>query len=249
MTQMISGIDALEAAMAGPVLSPGHPDYDEARSLFNGDIDRHPAAIARCTVGGRRRRGDRLRPRPRRGDRGTRRRPRYAGTAVAEAGLMIDLSPLNRVTVDPGPRRGSVRGGTSGRPGRGDPGARTRGSRRGDQPHRGGRAHARRRNRLAQPQAGLEIDNLVSARDRARRRARSCGRPPTENPDLHWALRGGGGNFGVVTEFEFELHPVGPKVQLGMFFWGLDQGAEMLRFVRDYLPTLPQNAGALLAAG
>ena len=70
-------------------------------------------------------------------------------------------------------------------------------------------------------------------RGRDRRRARCCGPPRDEHPDLFWALRGGGGNFGVVTEFEFRLHPVGPMVQLGLFFWGLEPGAEALRVARD----------------
>jgi FAD/FMN-containing dehydrogenase len=67
-----------------------------------------------------------------------------------------------------------------------------------------------------------------------------------ENPDLFWALRGGGGNFGVVTEFEFQLHPVGPLVHLGMFFWDLDQGAEALRLGRDVFATLPGRANAMI---
>ena len=58
-----------------------------------------------------------------------------------------------------------------------------------------------------------------------------------ENPDLFWALRGGGGNFGVVTEFEFRLHEVDPMVELGLFFWGLDQGREALRLIRDFVAT------------
>ena len=70
-----------------------------------------------------------------------------------------------------------------------------------------------------------------------------------ENPDLFWALRGGGGNFGVVTSFEFALHPVGPLVHLGLFFFGLETGPEALRFARDYIKTLPGEATAFLAIG
>jgi len=77
-------------------------------------------------------------------------------------------------------------------------------------------------------QAGLTIDNLISAQvvtaDGQILRAAE-----DENSDLFWAIRGGGGNFGVVTEFEFKLHEVGPLAQFGLFFWGLDQGAEALR--------------------
>ena len=249
MTQMISGIDALEAAMAGPVLSPGHPDYDEARSLFNGDIDRHPAAIARCrsaadvaaAIGFARDHDVEISVRG-----GAH---AYSGTAVAEAGLMIDLSPLNRVTVDPLARRARVGGGATmaemdaatQEHGLGVPGGVISHTGVGGLTLGGGMGWLT--NKL-----GLAIDNLVSV-EIVLADGRIVRASADERPHLFWALRGGGGNFGVVTEFEFELHPVGPEVHLGMFFWGLDQGAEMLRFVRDYLPTLPQNSGALLAAG
>jgi Berberine and berberine like len=88
--------------------------------------------------------------------------------------------------------------------------------------------------------AGLTIDNLVSAEvvlaDGAIVRAAA-----DEEPDLFWALRGGGGNFGVVTEFEFRCHAVGPMIQFGMFFWGLDQGVEAMRFMRDLGKRLPRE--------
>jgi len=67
-----------------------------------------------------------------------------------------------------------------------------------------------------------------------------------ENPDLFWAIRGGGGNFGVVTSFEYRLHQVGPLVNLGLFFWGVDKGTAALRFSRDFVKTLPQNASAFI---
>jgi FAD/FMN-containing dehydrogenase len=71
----------------------------------------------------------------------------------------------------------------------------------------------------------------------------------TELPDLYWALRGGGGNFGVVTSFEFALHPVGPLIHLGLFFVGLDNGAQMLRFARDFVKRTPAGTTAFLAVG
>ena len=78
--------------------------------------------------------------------------------------------------------------------------------------------------------AGLSCDNLVSAQV-VTADGSVVTASATENPDLHWALRGGGGNFGVVTEFEFALHDVGPMVNLGLFFWGADQGVEALQFI------------------
>jgi hypothetical protein len=69
---------------------------------------------------------------------------------------------------------------------------------------------------------------------------------PTENADLFWAIRGGGGNFGVVTEFEFALHEVGPMIQFGMLFWSLDQGAAMLRHAREVIDTLPDEVNVMV---
>ena len=112
-----------------------------------------------------------------------------------------------------------------------------------DQPHRRRRAHARRRDRLARrARPGSTCDNLVARRGRDRRRRRRSRASASENPDLFWALRGGGGNFGVVTEFEFALHPVGPMVHLGLFFFGPDQGAELLRFAASSCAACPTSA-------
>ncbi|WP_239154612.1 FAD-binding oxidoreductase [Amycolatopsis sp. FDAARGOS 1241] len=92
---------------------------------------------------------------------------------------------------------------------------------------------------------GLTVDNLLSAElvtaDGVRRHASA-----DEHPDLFWALRGGGGNFGVVTRFEFRAHPVGPIVQLGLFFWPIEQGIEALRFIRDTVMALPPAMGAMI---
>jgi FAD/FMN-containing dehydrogenase len=69
----------------------------------------------------------------------------------------------------------------------------------------------------------------------------------SEHPDLFWALRGGGGNFGVVTEFEYRLHPVGPEVQFALLFWEVERGVDGLRTCRDLIPTLPSEFGVLVA--
>jgi hypothetical protein len=94
--------------------------------------------------------------------------------------------------------------------------------------------------------AGLSIDNLLSAEivtaDGKIRRT-----SPTEEPELFWAIRGGGGNFGIVTEFEFRLHDVGPTVQVGLLFWPLDQGREVLRLGREVLATLPADLNIIIA--
>jgi FAD/FMN-containing dehydrogenase len=97
-------------------------------------------------------------------------------------------------------------------------------------------------------QAGLSCDNLLAA-EVVTADSRIVRASPEENPDLFWALRGGGGNFGVVTSFEFALHPAGPMVNLGLFFFGLENGAEALRFGREYVHALPASATGFLAIG
>ena len=96
--------------------------------------------------------------------------------------------------------------------------------------------------------AGLSCDNLLAA-EVVTADSRIVRASQHENADLFWALRGGGGNFGVVTSFEFALHPVGPMIHLGLFFFGLENGAEALRFAREYVKTLPADATAFLAIG
>jgi FAD/FMN-containing dehydrogenase len=94
--------------------------------------------------------------------------------------------------------------------------------------------------------AGLSSDNLVAA-EVVTAGGRVLRTSADSHPDLFWAIRGGGGNFGVVTSFEFQLHEVGPLVNLGLFFWRLDDGAEALRFGRDFVRTLPDDMGVMFA--
>ena len=225
--------DVHEDASVGPCWSEGDAGYDEARSLWNGDIDRKPAVIAQCTtadqvaaaIGFGRAEG--LEIAVRGGGHN------FAGHGVCEGGLMIDLNQMNTVTVDAEAEAGALRRRRDlGRPRRRDPGARARGSRRRDQPHRRRRPFARRWHRLAQPQGRLSCDNLVSAQWCSPTDSIVTA-SATENPDLHWALRGGGGNFGVVTEFEFALHDVGPLVQLALFFLAIDAAPKGSAAIRD----------------
>ena len=96
--------------------------------------------------------------------------------------------------------------------------------------------------------AGLSCDNLVAA-EVVTADSRIVRASKDSNAELFWALRGGGGNFGVVTSFEFALHPVGPLVNLGLFFFGLENGPQALRFAREYIKTLPPESIAFLAIG
>ena len=236
----------LRASMKGAVIDRDDPDYDEARKLWNADIDRRPAVIARCespadvvaAVAFARQQGLEIAVRG-----GGHSLP---GSSTVDDGLVIDTSPLNQVVVDPAAKRVRVGGGALLQ----DLDAATQ-------------AHG-----LAVPAgvvshtgvagltlgggmgwltrlAGLSIDNLVSA-EIVTADGRVLRTDDEENPDLFWAIRGGGGNFGVVTEFEFRLHEVGPMVQLGMLFWSLDDGPAALRLVRDILPTLPRELNIMV---
>lgn len=95
--------------------------------------------------------------------------------------------------------------------------------------------------------AGLSADNLLGA-DVVLADGAHVHASDTENPDLMWALRGGGGNFGVVTSFEYRLHEVGPLVNLALFFWAPADGAKMLRFAREFVPTVPRDGQVFIAA-
>jgi FAD/FMN-containing dehydrogenase len=241
-------IGGLRAALAGEVLVPGDAGYDEARRIWNAAVDRRPAAIARCTsaqdvaaaVAFATAEG--LEIAIRSGAHGV------SGMAVVDDGLMIDLSGMNQVQVDPDARRARVGGGalladviaaaqehglatTVGMVGHTGVGGLTLG---------GGMGWLTRKH-------GLSIDNLTSA-EVVTADGRILRASEDDNADLFWAIRGGGGNFGVVTEFEFTLHPVGPIIQFGMFFWPLEQGREALRLGRDVVADLPPEVNIVLGA-
>jgi FAD/FMN-containing dehydrogenase len=238
--------EGLRSAMAGSVLLPGDPEYDEERLLWNGDFDRHPAVIARCTsssdvaaaVTFGRESGLEISVR---GGAHS-----FSGASAGDDGLMINLGAMNGVAIDPGGRRARVGGGatwvevdaaaqahglavTGGVISHTGVGGLTLG---------GGMGWLANRH-------GLSIDNLESA-EVVLADGRIVRASVDENPDLFWALRGGGGNFGVVTEFEFRLHPVGPDVQFAFLFWEIERGAEGLRACRDLIPSLPPDLGVFI---
>ncbi|MBV9010580.1 MAG: FAD-binding oxidoreductase [Pseudonocardiales bacterium] len=247
--QQIPGIEALRAQLTGRVIDKSDLDYDTACSLWNGAIDHRPAAVARCTgpsdvaatIAFGRERG--LQVLVRGGAHG------YWATAVPENDLVIDLSDLRGVSVDPGSRRVWCGGGAiladldaaTQRHGLAVPG--------GVISHIGvsGLALGGGFGWLVH-KAGLTVDNLLSA-EVVTADGRTLGVSAGKHSDLFWALRGGGGNFGVVTGFEFRLHEVGPLVHLGLFFWGAEHGAEALRLGREVAASLPRDAGLLLATG
>jgi hypothetical protein len=242
-------LEALRMVLAGKVITPEDADYDTARIQWNNDIDRRPVAIARClsptdvAAALHFARDQELEISVRGGGHA------FSGTGVSDGGLMIDLSAMRRVSIDVSTRRAQVDGGATvaevdaatqvhglavpaGVISHTGIGGLTLGGGIGWLTHK----------------AGLTIDNLVSA-DVVLADGRYAHASRYENPDLFWALRGGGGNFGVVTTFEFQLRPVGPEVHLGLFFWGMDSGEQVLELARDVVPHLPADAGAQIAIG
>ena len=226
----------------GQVLTPGTRGYDSARSVWNGMIDHRPKLIVRCTSVGdvvtavRAARERDLEIGVRCGGHN------IAGLAVPDGGLMIDLTTMSRVTVDPVTRRARVQGGAL-------LGALDRATQpfglattAGNVSHTGagGLTLGGGMGWLAR-QHGLTCDNVVSCivvtanGDVVRASA-------DEHPDLFWGLRGGGGNFGIVVEFEFRLHPVGTRTMVAELTFPLDRAAAALRGWRDLAEEAPRQA-------
>lgn len=233
-------IRKFEAALQGKVLLPGQPGYDPARALFNAMIDRHPAVIVRCreTTDVVRAlefaRGHDLVVAVRGGGHNV------AGKALCDDGLVIDLTEMKRIGVDPDARTARAEAGVTW-------GEFDRHTQEHDLATTGGFISTTGIAGLTlggglgwlMRKHGIACDNLrsleiVTADGQVRTAAGS------ENPDLFWALRGGGGNFGVVTAFEFGLHPVG-QMLAGVVFFPLDQADTALRFYRDFMATAPDE--------
>lgn len=249
MTQTVAaGIGELRARMTGRVILPADPDYDDARRVWNAAIDRRPAVIARCASAGDvaaavafATRHD-LEIAVRGGAHS------ISGASVVDDGLMIDLSSLNQVTVDVAEKTARVGGGAllsaldaaTAEHGLAVPAGMVSHTGVGGLTLGGGMGWLSRK-------AGLSIDNLLSAEVvTANASAVRCS--PYEHAELFWAIRGGGGNFGVVTEFEFQLHEVDPMVEYGFTFWDLSQGAEVLRLADKLVAELPPDLNVIVGA-
>jgi FAD/FMN-containing dehydrogenase len=233
--------EALRSGMRGQVILPGDPAYDTARRVWNAMIDKRPSAIARCTGAAdvmhaiRIAREEGLTVSVRGGGHN------IAGNALCDGGLTIDLSDMRAVHIDPQARRAHV-----------SPGATL-----ADLDHEaqafglatplginsttgvagltlgGGFGWLTRR-------FGLTIDNLVAA-DLVTADGRRLRAAEDEQQDLFWALRGGGGNFGVVTRFEFALHPVGPEVLCGLVVYPFDQAPQILATYGERITEMPDE--------
>ncbi len=240
-TQLHQSIENLKIRVKGKVILPGDPGYDDTRRIWNAMIDRRPAVIVQCTEAADvpsavlfardheleisiRGAGHNI-----------------AGNAVCDNGMMIDFSGMRTVGVDVESRRAQV-----------EPGATLNDVDRATQRHGlatplginsttgiagltlgGGFGWLTRK-------YGMTIDNLVSvdlvAADGSPMRCSD-----RENTDLYWAVRGGGGNFGVVTRFEFNLHPVGPEILAGLLVFPFAQARQVFAKYREFVKSAPED--------
>jgi FAD/FMN-containing dehydrogenase len=247
-TSIAPAIAAREALpnFRGELIGPDDAEYEQARNVYNALIDRRPALIARCasaedvaTVVTFAREHDLLLAIRGGGHNG-------AGLGTCDDGVVIDLSLLRDVLVDPAARTVRVAGGATW--GEVDRATNVHGLATpsgiisttgvGGLTLGGGLGHLTRR-------CGLAIDNLLEA-DVVLATGELVRANADSHPDLFWALRGGGGNFGVVTSFLFRLHEVGTVVA-GPTFWPVESGAEVLSAYRDFLPNAPRELNGFFA--
>jgi FAD/FMN-containing dehydrogenase len=224
-------------------------DYDSARAVWNGAVDRRPRLIARCigtadvAAAVRFARDHDLEIAMRGGGHNV------AGTAVCDDGIVIDLSAMRAVWVDPDGRTARVQGGALWGAVDHETQAHGLATTGGIVSHTGvagltlggGIGFLMRKH-------GLAVDNLLAA-EVVTAEGGIVRASTDEHPDLFWALRGGGGNFGVVTSFRFALHPVGPTVLAGPVFWAADDTADVLRFYRDFIAEAPDELGTVVRLG
>ena len=241
----VGGVEGLGAELGGGVLRPGDAAYEGARRLWNGMVDKRPAAIARCATPEdvrralRFARGAGLEVAVRGGGHS------IAGASSCDGGLMVDLSPMRGVRVDPARRTA-----------RAEPGVLLGGFDAATQAH--GLATTMGVNsdtgiagltlggglgRLGRS-VGLACDNLLAA-EVVLADGRLVRASEEENPDLLWGLRGGGGNFGIVTAFEYRLHPLGPTVLGGMLLWDWSAARDAMRHYAAFCAAAPDEVDAL----
>jgi FAD/FMN-containing dehydrogenase len=238
-------IRELAAAVRGAVLRPGQAGYDDARAIWNGLIDRRPAVIVQCAgsadvaAGVNFAREQDLLLSVKGGGHNV------AGNAVNDGGVVIDLSRMRQVEVDPATSRVRMEGGATWADadretqahGLAVPGGVVSTTGIAGLTLHGGVGHLRRKH-------GLSIDSLlavdiVGADGQVRRAS------PSENDDLFWAVRGAGSNFGVVTSFEFQAYPVGPTIMVAAVFYPLEDARAVLAAWRDYVVGAPDELSSL----
>ena len=234
-------VQAFEKRMLGDLIHPTQGDYEAARSIWNGMIDKKPALIAQCTgiadviEAVNFARENNLLVSVRGGGHNV------AGHAVNDGGLVIDLSLMKGIQVDPHARIARAQAGVNWGEldretqvfGLATPGGTVSTTGIAGMTLGGGMGWLRRK-------YGLSCDNLVAA-DVVIADGRFLRASEEENPDLFWALRGGGGNFGIVTTFEFQLHKVGPEVMFAGVMYPAEQAGELLPLWRDFMAEAPDT--------
>ena len=242
-------VEEFTASLRGQLVLPADDGYDEARKIWNGMIDKRPALIAQCAGVGdvidavNFARTNNLLVSVRGGGHN------IPGNCVCNGGLMIDLSKMTSVRVDPIKRTARAEGGTKwgafdhetqafglATPGGTDPDTGIAGLTLG-----GGIG-------WLSSKYGLSSDNVISA-DIVTADGRFLTASADENPELFWAIRGGGGNFGIVTSFEYQLHPVGPTVLAGLAFYPFEKAKEFIRFYRDFSSNAPDALNTIAGLG
>ncbi|HEX6195332.1 MAG TPA: FAD-binding oxidoreductase [Jiangellaceae bacterium] len=231
----------IDTGLRGELIRPGDPSYDTHRRVWNGSIDRYPALIARCTsvadiqAALHTARTHGLQVAVRGGGHS------FPGHSVCDDGIVIDLSPMKSVKVDPETRNARVEAGVllgeldgqTQRFGLAVPTGMVTHTGVAGLTLGGGMGWLMRTYGLAIDQ--LLSVNLVTADGELVRAAAN------ENSELFWGVRGGGGNFGIVTDFEFRLNPVGPTVLAGPIFWPVAESPRLLRFYRDWITEAPDE--------
>lgn len=242
-----AALDAFRANFRGELIRPGDDKYDKARRVFNAMIDRRPALIARPTGA-----ADVIAAVTLARERGLRLAVRcgghnLAGNGVVDDGLVIDLSRMKGVRIDPARRTAHANAGVTWGEfdretqlfGLATPGGRVTTTGLGGFTLGGGYG-------WISPMFGLTCDNLLSA-DVVTAEGRLVTASEHENADLFWGLRGAGANFGVVTSFEYRLHPLGPMVMGGLLMHPIDRGQEVALAYRDWVETAPEELATALA--
>ncbi len=241
-----AAVEELRAGLGGALIGPADPGYDEHRKVWNGSIDRRPGLIARCAgvadvrAAVRFARAHDLTVAVRGGGHS------FPGLSVCDGGMVIDLGPMKGVRVDPEAR--TVRAQAGVLLGELDRETQAFGLAvpAGIVTHTGiagltlggGIGWIMRK-------YGLTVDQLLSV-DVVTADGEFLTASDDRNADLFWGIRGGGGNFGIVTDFEFRLHPLGPEVVAGPVLWPMEQAPEVLRFYRDWVADCPDELMTIL---
>ena len=238
--------DLRDAGIA-TVIGPTDPDYQSARRVWNGDIDRHPAAIVRCqgvadVIAAVNAARESDLPLAIRGGAHS-----AAGHATCDDGIVIDLTPMKGIRVSPGRMTATAQTGVVWSEldretqafGLATPGGTVSNTGISGLTLGGGEG-------WLMGKFGLTVDNVLGM-DLVTADGSYVRADQDENPDLFWALRGGGGNFGVVTSIDYQLHPHGPIVLGGLVAWPISDAREVLHFYRDFSSDLPDEAEAYAA--